>query len=133
MEKDKTTGKPDKLKPETVTEKQSVEATEKLETQQDSEEKDETATSETGDQSEAENAKPQTETEKLKVPATPDIRAQQAKDAAFIAPYANAYPKEKAFHVTSDRQVFLERDRGLAVLHQTSLDNGEKIQTIKVK
>lgn len=51
----------------------------------------------------------------------------------FIAPYAKAYPKEKAFCVTSDWQVFLEKDRGLAVLHQNSLGNGEKVQTLKVK
>lgn len=52
---------------------------------------------------------------------------------AFIAPYEKAYPEEKAFHVTSDKQVFLEKDRGLAILHQNSLKNGEKVQTIKVK
>ena len=52
---------------------------------------------------------------------------------AFIAPYKKAYPKEKAFHVTSDKQVFLEKDRGLAMLHQRSLGNGENIQTISLK
>lgn len=57
------------------------------------------------------------------------VKAQKV----FIAPYKKAYPEEKAFHVTSDRQVFLEKDRGLAVLHQKSLKNGEKVQTIKVK
>ena len=51
----------------------------------------------------------------------------------YLVPYVKAYPNEKAFHVTSDKQVFLEKDRGLAVLHQKSLKNGEKVQTIKVK
>lgn len=59
-------------------------------------------------------------------------KAKEEKDAAFIVPYAKAYPKEKAFYVTSDKQVFLEKDRGLAVMHQNSLGNGEKVQTIKV-
>lgn len=79
---------------------------------------------------------PQTKTENVQEPIdgiAPNIRAQQEKEAAFIAPYAKAYPKEKAFCVTSDRQVFLEKDRGLAVLHQNSLGNGEKVQTLKVK
>lgn len=51
----------------------------------------------------------------------------------LIAEYHKAYPGEKAFHVTSDNQVFLERDRGLAVLHQNSLGNDEKVQTVKIK
>lgn len=59
-------------------------------------------------------------------------KATKVQDA-FIVPYAKAYPGERAFHVTSDNQVFLERDRGLAVLHQNSLGNDEKVQTVKIK
>lgn len=43
----------------------------------------------------------------------------------FLAPYIRAYPKNKTFHVTSDRMVFLAGDRGLAVVHQKSLKGGE--------
>lgn len=138
MEKDKTTGKPAKVKPEAVTEEQAVESTEKLETQQDSGKKEDTASIETKEdttnkQLETVDGKSRTAKGNVQEPANeiaPNIRAQQEKDAAFIAPYAKAYPKEKAFCVTSDWQVFLEKDRGLAVLHQNSLGNGEKIQTI---
>ncbi len=51
----------------------------------------------------------------------------------FLESYLKAYPKEKAFHVTSDRQVFLEKDLSLARLHQRELKNEGKVQTIKVK
>lgn len=69
----------------------------------------------------------QTEKQENKAPAN------RKKQANFIAPYAKAYPGEKIFLVTSDRQVFLLKDKGLAENHQRSLKNGEKIQTIKVK
>lgn len=63
----------------------------------------------------------------------PPAPKKQAKGnlPSFILSYIKAYPDEKAFHVTSDRQVFLEKDRNLAVLHQNSLKNGEQVQTIK--
>lgn len=51
----------------------------------------------------------------------------------YLVPYVKAYPNEKAFHVTSDKQVFLEKALSMARLHQNSLKNGEKVQTIKVK
>ena len=51
----------------------------------------------------------------------------------YLVPYVKAYPKERTFHVTTDKQVFLEKDLNLARLHQNSLKNGEKVQTIKVK
>lgn len=72
----------------------------------------------------------QTEKQENKAPAD---SANRKKQANFIAPYAKAYPGEKIFLVTSDRQVFLLKDKGLAENHQRSLKNGEKIQTIKVK
>ena len=52
---------------------------------------------------------------------------------AFLESYRKAYPKEKAFHVTTDKQVFLEKDLSLARLHQRGLKNEGKVQTIKVK
>lgn len=114
------------------------------ETGQQSEAKEgETETTEIGEQLEAKKeaktkttAKSQTAKEKAKKEIdefTRAAKAKQEKDAAFIAPYTKAYPGEKVFHVTSDKQVFLEKDRGLAVLHQNSLGTDEKVQTIKVK
>nr|WP_306449049.1 hypothetical protein [Odoribacter splanchnicus] len=58
---------------------------------------------------------------------------QERKIPKILEPYIKAYPKERTFHVTTDKQVFLEKDLNLARLHQRSLKNGEKIQTIKVK
>lgn len=43
----------------------------------------------------------------------------------FLQGYIKSYPGEKAFHVTSDRQVFLDKDYNLAKLHQNSLGKGE--------
>ncbi len=59
--------------------------------------------------------------------------AQERKIPKILEPYIKAYPKERTFHITTDKQVFLEKDLNLARLHQRSLKNGEKIQTIKVK
>lgn len=55
------------------------------------------------------------------------------KVPTFLEPYLKAYPGERTFHVTSDKQVFLEKDLNLARFHQRGLKNGEKVQTIKVK
>lgn len=57
----------------------------------------------------------------------------KTKVELLVERYAKAYPREKVFHVTSDMQVFLSRDKNLAELHQKSLEKDEKIQTIKVK
>lgn len=62
--------------------------------------------------------------------ATPPVSGKKSgkKKATlpdFLAPYIRAYPKNKTFHVTSDRMVFLAGDRGLAVVHQKSLKGGE--------
>lgn len=59
--------------------------------------------------------------------------SKEDKIPAYLRPYAKAYPGEKAFHVTSDHQVFLEKNKNLAVLHQKSVDSNERVQTIKVK
>ncbi|MCB6971828.1 MULTISPECIES: hypothetical protein [Butyricimonas] len=69
----------------------------------------------------------QHETSKIKEKET------KTKEEILIEQYAKAYPKEKLFHVTSDMQVFLAKDKNLAELHQRGLENEEKIRTIKVK
>ena len=51
----------------------------------------------------------------------------------FLKEYVEAYPHNRTFHVTSDRMVFLEGDRGLAVMHQNSLPGGENVETYKIK
>lgn len=55
------------------------------------------------------------------------------KEMDFLAPYRKAYPGVKTFHVTTDKQVFLDKDEHLAKLHQRSIGADGKIQTIKVK
>lgn len=46
--------------------------------------------------------------------------------------YAEAYPACETFHITSDKQVFLDKDRNLALYHQKGLGEGE-VRTIKVR
>lgn len=50
---------------------------------------------------------------------------------ALAASYAKYYPHCKAFHITSDKQVFLDKDKNLALLHQAGLGEGE-VRTINV-
>ena len=54
------------------------------------------------------------------------------KKPHFIDAYKKAYPKEKLFYVTSDKQVFLVKDKHLAKFHQKGLKGGE-VETIEVK
>ena len=62
--------------------------------------------------------------------------ADQARKAdpfqALAEKYAKAYPDCKAFHITSDRQVFLDKDKNLAQYHQKGLGEGE-VRTINVR
>ena len=62
--------------------------------------------------------------------------AEQARNAdpvkALAESYAKAYPDCKAFHITTDRQVFLEKDKNLAQFHQKALGEGE-VRTINVR
>lgn len=44
---------------------------------------------------------------------------------AFLAQYIKAYPGERVFHVTSDKQVFFGKDYHLAKLHQNGLGKGQ--------
>ena len=75
-------------------------------------------------QADADKPEPQKKPEKSK--ATRDI-------PPFLESYMKAYPKETAFHVTSDKQVFLGKDLNLARFHQRSLKTEGEVQTIKVK
>ena len=49
----------------------------------------------------------------------------------FLEPYLRRYSGEKVFHVTSDRQVFLDKNHHLARLHQESLGKG-KLKTYNI-
>lgn len=51
----------------------------------------------------------------------------------FLKEYVEAYPHNRTFHVTTDRMVFLEGDRGLAVMHQNSLPGGGSPETYKIR
>lgn len=65
-----------------------------------------------------------------------EAAAEQARKAdpfkALAEKYAKAYPDCKAFHITSDKQVFLDKDKNLAQFHQKGLGEGE-VRTINVR
>ena len=52
-------------------------------------------------------------------------KAAKPKYPAFLDSYVKAYPKEKVFHVTADKQVFLDKDYHFAKAHQNGLGKGE--------
>jgi hypothetical protein len=65
---------------------------------------------------------------------TVTVETQSATDNetdAFIAPYRKAYPKEKQFHITSDKQVFLGKDLHYAKMHQKQADANKQVTTIE--
>ena len=80
-----------------------------------------------------ENETQEQEKNPLDQPEKIEGKKGKTKVELLVERYAKAYPREKVFHVTSDMQVFLSRDKNLAELHQKSLEKDEKIQTIKVK
>lgn len=47
--------------------------------------------------------------------------------------YAKRYPDNKIFHITTDKQVFLQGDLSLAIMHQATLKAVEKVRSITVK
>ncbi len=51
---------------------------------------------------------------------------------ALAKQYAKHYPDCDTFHITTDRQVFLDGNKSLAAFHQRSLGGGE-VRTIKVR
>lgn len=58
-------------------------------------------------------------------PSTRPAASRKPAYPAFLESYVKAYPNEKVFHVTSDRQVFLDKDYHMAKVHQRSLGKGE--------
>jgi len=67
-------------------------------------------------------------------PKPPVITKGQGEADPFRAlalEYAKAYPDNPVFHITSDRQVFLEGDLNLARLHQAGQDPLEQVKSIK--
>jgi hypothetical protein len=60
-------------------------------------------------------------------------RTEKEKLADKLKPYLEAYPNEKAFHLTSDGQVFLGADLILAREHQRGLDKEKEVQTLAAK
>lgn len=67
------------------------------------------------------------------VTAPADKTNKPSKRDEFMAHYKKAYPKERAFHVTSDNQVFLSADLQLAKKHQKTVDEKQDVETIQVK
>ena len=65
-----------------------------------------------------------------------EAAAEQARKAdpfqALAEKYAKAYPDCRAFHITSDGQVFLDKDKNLAQYHQKGLGEGE-VRTVNVR
>lgn len=70
---------------------------------------------------EVESPAGETPTEQPKKPSKP----KKKSFPDFLTGHINRYPAEKVFHVTSDRQVFLDKDYHLAKLHQRNLGKGE--------
>ena len=52
-------------------------------------------------------------------------KAAKPKYPSFLDSYIKAYPNEKVFHVTADKQVFLDKDYHFAKAHQNGLGKGE--------
>lgn len=50
----------------------------------------------------------------------------------YLQAYVDKYPKNKTFHVTSDRMVFLAADKNLAVLHQGSIKGSGTVETYNI-
>lgn len=81
----------------------------------------EAAQPETAPEQEAEEATKAAEKTKTAAKAA----AKKPKYPAFLDGYIKAYPKEKVFHVTADKQVFLDKDYHFAKAHQDGLGKGE--------
>lgn len=68
---------------------------------------------------------------------SPDPQIKKATKAdpyeELAKEYTKHYPGNDTFHITTDKQVFLQDDRNLAVLHQNTLKTDEKVHSITVK
>jgi len=79
---------------------------------------------------EKKETKPEPETKTT--PVTESNKAATTKsEPDFMDHYRKAYPKEKCFHVTSDKQVFLSCDLSLAKRHQKTVDETKDVKTIE--
>lgn len=61
-----------------------------------------------------------------------DQKASEPAYPAFLKQYLKLYPKNRVFYVTTDKMVFLEKDRSLALLHQNTLKDTAGIETYKI-
>jgi hypothetical protein len=69
-----------------------------------------------------------------KAPSEKSVDGAKDKSDPFVKlakEYAHLYPKCKAFHITSDKQVFLEDKKNMADLHQRSLKSGQ-VTTVNI-
>lgn len=71
--------------------------------------------------------------EAVKAAEAAETQARKADPFKALAEkYAKAYPECRAFHITTDKQVFLDKDKALAKFHQKGLGEGE-VRTINVR
>jgi hypothetical protein len=69
-----------------------------------------------------------------KAPADKPAAGQKGKDDPFsklAMEYAPLYPGNKTFHITSDKQVFLSKNKADAEAHQRSLKGGQ-VTTVNI-
>ena len=87
----------------------------------------------TGDKSGAAGTDPGTSSNDHDKKKNPPKPSKEDKLEEKMKPYIKPYPGEKEFHVTSDGQVFLSKDKVLAIEHQRQLDKENSIQTYSVE
>lgn len=87
------------------------------------------------EQAAAEKAEAKKKADAEKSPKAAEAKAAAEKDPhkALVGQYKKAYPKNKALHITTDGQVFLEKDKGLAQLHQRGLGGNGEVKTYKTE
>ncbi|MGL5683591.1 MAG: hypothetical protein ACRDDZ_11165 [Marinifilaceae bacterium] len=73
---------------------------------------------------EVENGAGIEQNEKIDESEKKDVK-KRSKFEVLVDDYAKAYPKEKRFYVSSDGQVFFERDKNMAQYHQSGLSEGK--------
>lgn len=71
-----------------------------------------------------ENTDSKSETTKTKTKAKAKVKSEFE---SLAERYAKNYPNVRVFHITTDKQVFFEKDKNLALLHQASLGGGEVV------
>lgn len=64
---------------------------------------------------------------------TPPIDDIDTEILEMLSAYAEAYPDAKGFYVSSDRQVFLEKNKAEAFAHQRSLQPGTEPEHYSIK